>query len=143
MSISATLLQPNRVTAAKPELDCPASGSMATPAGYGVGEQAETSTLCSTVKSSALLIAPLPSCTWRAKRCADDSREDATVTSNSRSHGVGGLLQLPASDVLKATFSRHTLEALEKPFPKTVNVCGKAEGVLPSLELTTYVLGLD
>src|ERR1700730_11601375 len=52
--ISATVLHPGKVTAA---IFC--SGSMATPAGRGGVEQpVDTSTLCVTVKSEALLTVP-------------------------------------------------------------------------------------
>src|SRR5580704_1513553 len=133
--MSATELQPNKVTAA---IFC--WGSIATPEGSGVGEQPVTSTLCSTVKSTAFVTLPLPFATSSAKRRAEVSRLNGTVAINWR-------FPLPVQVVGREIPSRRTFRLVVpfvqvSPLPRTITVCGDGLGPLPSVELDTKVVGL-
>src|SRR5258708_31173138 len=78
-SISATVLHPDNVTAA---MVC--TGSTATPSGSGGDEQpVDTSILCVTVKSEALLTAP-DSSTSTANRRAEVNNKVSTVAVDAR-----------------------------------------------------------
>ena len=99
--MSATELQPCSVTAA---IFCCAS--IATPEGSGDAEQPVTSTLCSTVKSEALLRLLPESKTSRVNRRAEESREGGTIAVKIR---------LLTNVVLSAIPSRRATELVEKP----------------------------
>src|SRR5712691_6871129 len=76
--INATASHPDKLTTARPAVSC--TGSMATPAGSGGVEQPEdTSTLCITVKSDALLTVPSEFSTSSANRRAVDSWGESTL----------------------------------------------------------------
>src|SRR6266567_1813979 len=102
-SISATVLHPDKVTAA-----IFWSGSTATPAGSGVDEQpVDTSMLCVTVKSVAFVTEPDDrSRTSSANRWADVNWAGWTVAVNWR---------LLTKVVESVTPSRRTLELVENP----------------------------
>src|SRR5216683_2867977 len=114
----ATESQPNILTKA---IACWGSGSMATPEGSGAVQAVVLrSTLCSTVKSSALVTLPLPSSTSSANRRAERSRLDITVAVSWRS-------PLPEQWVSCPTPSRRTLRFVDpftqvSPLPMTVSV---------------------
>src|SRR6267154_5237507 len=100
-SISARVLHPDNVTAA---IFC--TGSTATPPGSGGVEQpVDTSILCVTVKSEALLTAP-DSSTSTANRRAEVSNEGGTGAVSSRALTNVVARELP---------SRRTTEELENP----------------------------
>src|SRR5258706_6243874 len=127
-SINATVLHPDNVTAA---MFC--TGSTATPPGSGGVEQpGDTSILCVTVKSDALLTAP-DSSTSTANRRAQVSDEDSTVAVNSRSLANGVTMGLPW---------RRTLELDVNPVPITVRGATPGEAALLSVDFTTNCLGL-
>src|SRR6202035_1804029 len=129
--ISATVPHPDKVTAA---MFC--TGSMATPAGSGSVEQpGDTSMLCITVKSVALVTAFVDrSNTSRANRWAEDSCAGSTVAVNWR---------LLTKVVESAVPSRRTLELLENPVPIIVSGGLSTPGPagLVSVDLATNVLG--
>src|SRR6267154_847147 len=129
-SINATVLHPDNVTAA---MFC--TGSTATPSGSGGAEHpVDTSILCVTVKSEALLTAP-DSSTSTANRRAEVSEEGSTVAVNSRSL---------TNVVARLAPSRRTTEELEKPLPITVRggLSTLGGAALESVEFTTNSLGL-
>src|SRR4029077_18596877 len=138
ISIMARESQPNMVTAA---MFC--WGSMATPEGSGVGQLVLLrSMLCSTVKSSALVTAPLPleSATSRANRCAEDTIVEGTTVVSSRS-------PFPTQLVGKGAPSRRILKVVEpleqvRPLPITVKGTPIGAGTLPSAEVVKTVFGL-
>src|ERR1700676_2862035 len=127
-SIRASVLHPDKVTAAR---FC--TGSMATPAGSGAVEQpVDTSTLCLTVKSEALVTIP-ESCTSTANRRADVNKAGGTVTVSSRALTKFGKTGVP---------SRRTTELLVNPLPMIVRFATPSEATLDSVEFTTISLGL-
>src|SRR5580692_9274690 len=135
--ISATELQPNKVTKAK---SC--CGSMATPEGSGVGHAVLlTSMLCSTVRPSAFVTLPLESATSSANRRAEFCILAGTIAVSWRS-------PLPAQEVgVSATPSRRICilvwpDKQVSPLPMTVSNCGDGPALLPrSDEVVTNALG--
>ena len=135
--MSARELQPNKVTAA---MFC--CGSMATPEGCGVGQAALlTSTLCSTVKSSALVTLPLKSATSSANRRAEVSRLDGTVAVSWRS-------PLPTQEVVQRLAveaddqTRRPVRASESLADDGQRLRGRARSRCRAIEVVTNVFGL-
>src|SRR5579863_349170 len=131
---SASELHPNSVTATR---FC--RGSMETPAGCGAGHEVLlTSTLSSTVKSSAFVIWPLVRFkTSRANRWAEVKRLAGTVAVSTR-------LPVPEQEVDTGWPSSRTvkLPVHVSPVPITVSVCGDGLGPEPSVDEVMNVFGL-